>query len=120
MSSWLDLTGDSTSRKRSAPGEVIEINSPESDTVSTVSSADSAAKSGSRIATEQRVQTLGLIPPQVAWDFDISDFLDAPLHMPQLVAGQTSGDNFKNYQEKKTIFVLVVIEDMDLQAHLLW
>jgi hypothetical protein len=69
---------------------------------------------------DEQLQKLDLIPAHDAWEFDIHEFLDSHTFIPPEKPGQRSGNNFKNYDAKKSIFCLCVLGGLDLHLHLLW
>src|ERR1700760_1468675 len=75
---------------------------------------------GSQGNVDEQLRKLHLIPAHEAWEFDIPEFLDSPTFIPPEKEGQKSGNNFKNYDAKRSIFVLCVLGSLDLHLHLLW
>jgi hypothetical protein len=75
---------------------------------------------GSQVNIDDQLQKLRLIPAHEAWEFDIPEFLDSPTFIPPEKEGQESGNNFKNYDAKRSIFVLCVLGTLDVHLHLLW
>lgn len=67
-----------------------------------------------------QVQDIGLIPRHEAWQFDTSELLDSPATIQTPNTGQLDGNNFKQYDQSKSLFLLCVIGEMTLQLDLLW
>jgi len=63
-------------------------------------------------------ETVKLVPKAQAWDFDVGALLDLPTHTSQ-AQEQEYGNNFKNYDRSKSLFLLCVIGTVDIQYHLL-
>jgi hypothetical protein len=66
------------------------------------------------------VQDIGLIPSKEAWPFDTSELLDSPTTIPSPNPAQVDGNNFKQYDQSKSIFLLSVIGEVTMQLDLLW
>jgi len=66
------------------------------------------------------VQNIHLIPALEAWPFDTAELLDSPTTIPVGNPGQVDGNNFKNYDPSKSLFLLCVIGNTTLQLDLLW
>jgi hypothetical protein len=73
-----------------------------------------------QVNVDDQLQKLRLIPAHEAWQFDIPEFLDSPTFIPPEKDGQESGNNFKSYDAKRSIFVLCVLGSLDMHLHLLW
>jgi hypothetical protein len=71
-------------------------------------------------SVDEQLQRLELIPAHEAWEFDIHELLDSHIFIPPEKSGQLSGNNFKNYDAKKSIFCLCVLGSLDVHLHLLW
>jgi hypothetical protein len=63
---------------------------------------------------------LGLISKDEAWQFDIAELLDSPTTIPIPTNGQKDGNNFKEYDPAKSLFVLCVLGSLTVQLDLLW
>lgn len=71
-------------------------------------------------STEDQLNKLTLMPSADSWHFDITELLDSQTYIPPENPNQRAGNNFKNYDAKKSIFVLCVIGSLDVHTHLLW
>jgi hypothetical protein len=66
------------------------------------------------------VQDIALIPKNEAWEFDTAELLDSPTTIPTPNPAQLDGNNFKQYDPAKSLFLLCVVGQMTLQLDLLW
>jgi hypothetical protein len=74
--------------------------------------ADDDGDSPKRIKDQDNVADIGLIPAKEAWDFVVEELLDSPTSIPTPNATQFDGNNFKNYDPTKSLFVLCVLGDL--------
>jgi hypothetical protein len=65
------------------------------------------------------IETVKLVPKAEAWDFDVAALLDSPTRVSQ-AHERESGNNFKNYDPLKSLFILCVVGTLDVQYQLLW
>jgi hypothetical protein len=89
------------------------------DSSSVISDEHLDRRRGAQSADDQ-LNKLALIPAHDSWHFDITELLDSQTYIPPARTGQKAGNNFKNYDPKKSIFVLCVIGSLDVHLHLLW
>lgn len=76
--------------------------------------ADDAADQTKRVKDQDDIADIGLIPQEEAWDFATEELLDSPTTIPTPDATQFDGNNFKNYDPAKSLFVLCVLGDLIL------
>ena len=76
--------------------------------------ADDDGDSTKRIKDYDNTADIGLIPAEEAWNFVTEELLDSPTTLPTPSATQIDGNNFKNYDPAKSIFVLCVLGDLTL------
>jgi hypothetical protein len=65
------------------------------------------------------IETVKLVPKAQAWDFDVAALLDLPTRVSR-APERESGNNFKNYDPLKSLFILCVIGTLDVQYQFLW
>ncbi|TID27740.1 Bifunctional dethiobiotin synthetase/7-8-diamino-pelargonic acid aminotransferase [Venturia nashicola] len=81
--------------------------------------ADDDAGQAKRVKDSDEIADIGLIPPEEAWNFVTEELLDSPTTIPTPDATQFDGNNFKNYDSNKSLFVLCVLEDLTLSLAVL-
>lgn len=76
--------------------------------------ADNDADQTKRIKDQDDIADIGLIPEEEAWNFVTEELLDSPTTIITPNATQFDGNNFKNYDPAKSLFVLCVLGDSTL------
>jgi hypothetical protein len=74
--------------------------------------ADDEVDQAKRTKDQDSITDIGLIPKEEAWNFVIEELLDSPTTIPTPNASQFDGNNFKNYDPSKSLFVLCVMGDL--------
>jgi hypothetical protein len=81
--------------------------------------ADDDGDQMKRIKDQDSISDIGLIPAEEAWNFTTEELLDSPTTIPTPNATQFDGNNFKNYDPTKSLFVLCVLGDLTLALDVL-
>lgn len=66
------------------------------------------------------VHNIQLISEKEAWRFGVTGLLASPTTIPVVVPGQLDGNNSKQYDPSRSLFVLCIIGDMTLQLDIIW
>jgi hypothetical protein len=99
-----------TSRKR----PLIQSSSPGDEGY-----AESDSDQLKRMRNHDPLESIALIPEDRAWNFGTGELLDSPTTIPSPGPAQLDGNNFKNYDPSKSLFVLCVLGDLTLPLDLL-
>jgi hypothetical protein len=76
--------------------------------------ADDDGDQTKRFKDQDDIADIGLIPKEEAWNFVTEELLDSPTTIPTPNVTQFDGNNFKNYDPAKSLFVLCVLGDLTL------
>lgn len=100
-------------RKRSA-------STPEPEEYDRGSPSDPFSEQLKRTKTDDELDAVDIIPIAEAWPVDIASILSSPTLMKPIETGLQAHNNFGNYREGSSVFVLCVQGDYQLHYDLLW